>query len=310
MAEENQNLENPPQEIEGQLPGEESGASGHEENDEELEEGDNGSAELNNAENDEEREAIRERRRQERHDRKAYQKEEKERLRRELASEREARLNLETRLAAMERKTQGGELAQLDVTLKQTADAYNYFKNQVRVATEAADGAGVADATEKMLLSRQRFDQLNGIKNAFIQRQRQPAPLDPRLANHAQAWMNNHKWYDTTARDTDSRIVKTIDDGLASEGWDPTTGAYWDELTERVKKHLPHRFSRGTNTIGPRNTVGGGSKNSGGQSSGGTFKLSSERVAALKEAGMWNDPKQREAAIQRFREYDKQNGKN
>ncbi len=279
-----------------------------------TDEGQEGSAvsteeeELNSAADDNEREKIRERRRQERHDRKNFQKEEKERLRRELASEREARRNLEERLSIIERKSQGGEVAQLDVTMKQTADAYNYFKQQIQVATEAADGRGVADATEKMLMARQRYEELGRIKNAYQQRQNQPAPLDPRLVNHAQAWLSNNKWYDTSARDTDSRIVKTLDDGLAQEGWDPTTEAYWEELSERVKKHLPHRSQRGTNTGKPKNIVGGGSKESGGSQSQGTFKLSSERVAALKEAGMWNDPTQREAAIKRFREYDKQHG--
>jgi hypothetical protein len=55
--------------------------------------------------------------------------------------------------------------------------------------------------------------------------------------------------------------------------------------------------------------VAGGSKESGGSQGAPTFKLSSERVAALKEAGMWNDPVQRESAIKRFRAYDKENKK-
>ena len=80
-------------------------------------------------------------------------------------------------------------------------------------------------------------------------------------------------------------------------------------MSERVKKHLPHRSGRGTVSNKPRSIVAGGNKDSGGGSSAPTFKLSSERVAALKEAGMWNDPVEREKAIKSFREYDRSNKK-
>ena len=56
----------------------------------------------------------------------------------------------------------------------------------------------------------------------------------------------------------------------------------------------------------PRPTVAGAGRESGGADSGKTYRLSSDRVQALKDAGIWDDPKQRAEAIRRFREYDKQ----
>jgi hypothetical protein len=40
----------------------------------------------------------------------------------------------------------------------------------------------------------------------------------------------------------------------------------------------------------------------------GGFKLSAERVKAMKEAGIWDDPERRQKMITKYRELDKQNG--
>lgn len=271
---------------------------------------DHGDEELNAAADDAEREAIRERRRQERKNRKQAQRDREDSLRRELAARDSIINEMRTKLDAIERRNTGSEVAQLENAKKQTAQAYAYFKDQIRIATEAGNGAAVAEATEKMMQAQRKFDEINRYEQAYRQRAEQPQPLDPRLVNHAQKWMNENKWFDPTGKDTDSRIATVIDQQLAQEGWNPATPEYWKELSERVKKHLPHRVSRGNvGSTKPRSVVTGSGRESGstqGQSSGGVYKLSSDRVQALKDAGMWDDPKQRAEAVKRFREYDKQ----
>lgn len=256
---------------------------------------------------DDEREAIRERRRQERRHRKAAQREREETLRRELQARDSVINELRGKVEAIERRGNSSELAQLDTAKKQTAQAYNYFKDQIRVATEAGNGAAVADATEKMLQAQRRFDELQAYEKAYRQRSATPSPLDPRLVNQAQDWMTRNRWFDPAAKDPDSRIAMTLDQVLADEGWDPTTREYWQELDARVQKYLPHRATGGKmKSTKPRPTVAGAGRESGGADSGKTYRLSSDRVQALKDAGIWDDPKQRAEAIRRFREYDKQ----
>ena len=256
---------------------------------------------------DDEREAIRERRRQERRHRKAAQREREETLRRELQARDSVINELRGKVEAIERRGNSSELAQLDTAKKQTAQAYNYFKDQIRVATEAGNGAAVADATEKMLQAQRRFDELQAYEKAYRQRSATPSPLDPRLVNQAQDWMTRNRWFDPAAKDPDSRIAMTLDQALADEGWDPTTREYWQELDARVQKYLPHRATGGKmKNTKPRPTVAGAGRESGGADSGKTYRLSSDRVQALKDAGIWDDPKQRAEAIRRFREYDKQ----
>ena len=257
---------------------------------------------------DDEREAIRERRRKERQHRKQAQREREETLRRELQARDSIINELRTKVEGIERRGTSSELAQLDTAKKQTAQAYNYFKDQIRVATEAGNGAAVADATEKMLQAQQHFNQLQGYEQAYRQRQSQPQPLDPRLVNQAQKWMESNKWYNPAGQDQDSRIALTLDQQLAQEGWDPTTPQYWQELDSRVKKYLPHRANSGKiSGTKPRSTVSGSGRDAGPRTSDKSYRLSAERVKALKDAGIWEDPKQRAEAVKRFREYDKQN---
>ena len=276
--------------------------SGHDDDDDSTDE--NG-----NQRTDEEREAIRERRRQERHQRKQNQRDREDSLRRELAA-RDAIINdMRGRLDMVERRNTGSEMAQLDQEKKKAAQAYTFFKDQIRIGTESGNGAAVADATEKMFQAQRRIDELTKFEGAFKQKQQAPQPLDPRLVNHAQSWMARNKWYDPTAKDQDSRITMTLDQQMANEGWDPTTPQYWQELDNRVKKYLPHRSSSGKIPSNkPRSVVSGSGRESS-SSAGSTqpYKLSAERVQALKDAGIWDDPKQRAEAVKRFREFDKTN---
>jgi hypothetical protein len=276
---------------------------------------DDGSVEIEEttgaSEDDEGREKIREHRRQERQDRKTRSKEKDERLRRELSSEREARRDLEARLAVIERKSSGTELAQIEGTIKQTTTAYAFHKDQLAKAYKDNNGLMAAEATEKMMLAKQRIDDLGRIKDAFNTQAQTAAPLDRRLVDNANSFMEKNSWYKPDGKDTDSAMTRTLDNGLAQEGWDPKSSEYWEELNARVKKYLPHRSNRGTvastDTPKPRSVVSGSGGESGSSGNPGTFKLSGARVQALKDAGMWEDPAQRADAVKRYKTFDQQN---
>jgi len=218
---------------------------------------------------------------------------------------------MRAKLDAIERRNSGSELAQLDQAKKQVSQAYNYFKDQIALASEAGNHKLVAESTDKMLQAQRKFDEITNVEKAFRQNQASPAPLDPRLVANAKDWMTRNNWFDPNGKDADSRITQTLDNQLSEEGWDPTTPQYWQELESRVKKYLPHRV-KGTKMSPerPKSTVAGsGREASSNANSTGTFKLSAERVQALKDAGIWDDPKQRAAMIKSYREFDKQSVK-
>ena len=256
---------------------------------------------------------IRDRRRNERQHRKQVRKEREELLTRQLEAERQSRLALEERLNIIEKKSTGTELMNLDSAIKEAEKAHGYWKQQIALAQAQNNGVALADATEKMIMSRQRHGELTGVRNAYVERQAAPASLDPRMLNHAQAWLSENKWYDPNLRDVDSKITRVLDDEVKADGFNPSTPEYWTELTKRAKERLPHHFSntdRGNqqdDADKPRSRVAGGTRES--QTSNGakgnSFTLSAERVSAMKEAGVWEDPVKRNKQIQQYRNYDR-----
>lgn len=263
-------------------------------------------------ETDSERLALRERRRAERQAKKRHRLEKEESLKRELSARDRIIEEMSERLARVERKSTGSEIAQIDTALKQAAGAYDHFRGILKTAVESQDGESAVQAQERMELAKRKYEDLTRIKDSYQKSQQTPQPLDPRLVNHAQTFMDENKWYDPTGQDEDSSIALAIDRRMAQEGWNPTTPEYWAELRSRVKKYLPHRAKSGNiPSTGARNErrsspVGGSGKDSAGARTN-TFILSKERVSALKEAGLWDDPKDRNDAIKRFREYDRAN---
>ena len=260
----------------------------------------------------EEAEARRERNRARRAQNKESRKNYIESLKRELAARDSVINDLATRVASVERQGQGSQIAQLDSAMKEAEQYYNHFKQVNKQAIEQADGALAVDAQEKMFAAKQRFEMLANAKKGMTQQQVQKAPpLDPRMQMHAESWMSKNEWYDPSGKDLDSDLVLKLDDRLVQEGWDPKSEEYWQELDSRVKKYLPHRFNSSYNKpqqngqSRQRVPVSGGSSSSTGGAKG-TYHLSAERVKALKEAGVYDDPVKRADAIKRFQDYDKQ----
>jgi hypothetical protein len=263
-------------------------------------------------------EAKRAARRAERAEQKQRRAEKDERLRRELASERTARQQLEQRLAVIERRAEGGEVAQIDASIQQAAQQYNYQKQRQVAALQAGNAEEAADAVEKMMTAREKHNQLTNVKQAFQQRQQAPKPLDTAMRDLANTFMSQNAWYKAEGTDPDSTVTRALDNSLVQEGFDPRTQEYWDELSARVKKYLPHRVAGGkvttaetsTQATKPKSTVAGSGRDS--SASGGakaTFKLSADRVQAMKDAGVWDNPQAREKMIQSYRAYDKSQGK-
>lgn len=266
-------------------------------------------------ESEDDAEARRQRNRERRAQNKASRKEYVESLKRELAARDEMLNELSTRLASVEQHSVGNQAAQLDAAITEAQNYYNHFKEINRKAIELADGATAVDAQEKMFAAQNRYNMLqNAKKNMGVKAQQQPKPLDPRMAQHANAWIERNSWYDPSGSDADSDLVMKIDNRLVQEGWNPTTREYWEELDSRVKKYLPHRAISGYNrTQGnpsskPRVPVAGSGQESGSAPKG-TYRLSAERVKALKDAGVYDDPKKRADAIRRFQLFDKENTK-
>lgn len=272
-----------------------------------------GDEEATDEETEDEREERQARNRARRAQNKSNRKEYIESLKRELASRDELINDLSTRVASVEQHSVGNQAAQLDAAITEAANYYNHYKDVNRKAIEMADGSAAVDAQEKMFAAQNRHTMLQNAKKNLGNKVQQPKPLDPRMVSNAQSWMEKNSWYDPSGSDADSDIAMKIDNRLVQEGWNPNTSEYWEELDARVKKYLPHRTNSSYNkpqsvtSSKPRVPVGGSSSDAGPNSKG-SYRLSAERVQALKDAGTYDDPKKLAEAIKRYQDYDRKNG--
>jgi hypothetical protein len=270
-------------------------------------------SEQDSDESEEDREALREARREERKLKKELVKQREASAKHKISALERRNEEMARRLAQLESAATGFQFAQLDRYIEDEATRVEYAKMKMTQAAKAGNAVEQAEFMEQF------HEAKNKLAQAQLYRQRQleevnkprsnvPSPMTEAVKENASTWLNRNTWYDPNGQDTDSKIAKVIDNSLASEGWDPADPEYWEELDNRLKERLPHRY---TGKSGARNrrtgTPSGRSDVSGSPAAKNTFTLSRERVQALKDAGMWDDPAKRAKAIRRYADFDRTN---
>lgn len=281
--------------------------------------------------------------------RKQRQREARDRSNRELAYLRIRVDQLEQTSGVHEARALQGEAAALDQRI--TA-----LQNQLALADEVVAEAttqGVKkDLLEGQKLQRDISEKLNRLKSARGQLQEQveqateeveraPAPgakLDPAITAFAKTWMEDNDWYNPKDKNSkETQRIARIDAQILREGFDPREEDYWTELTKRVKKAYPDRFSDNDDddededqdededaphrSSNKPNGKAGAAKDNGGKRKGGgptfttrgrevTLKanqvaISPARKAAMIEAGVWDDPEERQRYLKQYAKYDR-----
>lgn len=268
-------------------------------------------SELDAAQDDAAREAIRERRRNENRMRKQRRREKLESLERKNAMLEAQLRDVAGKVQGLESTTLNQSMATLDEEIRKSEQAARHFTTLAADAVAKQNGVGWQQAQERADFAKQRLAQLQGLKNnvheSARRQQTQASPVDPEVSRRASAFVGKHSWYrGERASDMDSRVLTQIDQGLINEGWDPRSDEYYEELEARMSRYLPHRLQSGANTNRNNGTnqrrqpvAGSNSGTAPGQSG---FRLSSDQVQAMKDAGYWNDPKKREGMTKRYME--------
>lgn len=256
-------------------------------------------------------------RRKERKTRRERQSQAKDRDKNEIAQLRRDRDALAGRLSALERKSAGQDLTNIDERIAQARQLFNQAERAVAEAIAKADGNASAQA---MRVRDQARDAFHGLTNLKQQAERpaaeEPQGLAPAVARRVDGFKRDHPWYDVGGADRDSKIVLALDADLAEAGYEPDTDEYWDELRDRVREQLPHRFKKNakdTEDSGerPRRQARGGPVLSGGDGDAarprGTYAVvTPARKQAMIEAGKWEDPVKRKRQLRAYAEYDRQ----
>ena len=265
---------------------------------------------------DPEREAIREARREERKLKKQIHREKAKESGHLINALKKQNQELAERLAAVEKKTSGAELARIDKAIEDSGVQVEYAKMKMREAVGQSDGDGVARAEEMLYEARRKMESLQSIKqNASKQMNQQKQNIqipDPAVQRLAADWMEDNNWYDPQGRNEESQIAQMVDKKLTEEGFDPTSEEYWDELDYRLKKYLPEKVNNSYNKPNvnqqrPKSVMTSSGREAMATTKSNEFRLSPDRVAAIKEAGAWENPDARKRMINKFAEWDRAN---
>lgn len=246
------------------------------------------------------------------------------------------------RLAVVETGTIANRIELLDTQERECSNDANTAESLELDAQQQGDWEGVRQARklrdaarERANLFKQQKDRLNQIAQ---QRQAQPVAPPPGAAEIQRLsaeFRQDKPWLQFGANgvplNRETEVALSIDRALKGEGrlteYDP---GYWQELDKRVKAAIPHAF-RGVEDLDDDDDEGdmpekaavksepkktqvarkgpsvGSSGNQG--ASGPTRKrVSPERVAALKEIGVWDDPKLRAEYLAEYDKFDKEHG--
>lgn len=271
-------------------------------------------------------------------DRRERKKRSEERRRVETQFYRSRNEELEQRLARVEGRTSQAELTANE---QRIAALKTQISNAGRVMTDAIQAMASGDKearthheqamtirdelrTELTRLEFQKEQQsarAEQMRTAQAQQTQAPQqePLDPTAKRLGRRWIRDHDWFDPHGTDEDSEIVLLIEERLRKEGYDASDEEMWDELEERVRKRLPHRFNGAAHDDdndedeeiearprkqerprGPRFSSGGRER----PLKKGEVYVSAERKEAMKLAGAWDDPVLRQRLLKRYDEMD------
>jgi hypothetical protein len=265
---------------------------------------------------DPEREEIRAARREERRLKKQIHREKAKESNYLINALKKQNSELADRLASVERKTNGAELARVDKAIEDAGVQVEYAKMKMKEAVTRNDGESLAHAQEMWYDSKRKLESLEMLKTNATKQMTTPQQNinvpDPMVQRMASDWMEDNPWYDPQGRNEESQIAQLVDKKLTEEGFDPTSPDYWDELDTRMQRYLPQKSNSGYNQTNvqqrrPRSVMTSSGRETMATTKSNEFRLSPDRVAAMKEAGLWDNPTARQNAIRKYAEWDRSN---
>lgn len=241
--------------------------------------------------------------------RRERQKRARDAAQRELQMLRETVVSLSQRVAATENHAVNTNVQTLEQRLAKAVADVRQAEAIIAKATEAGNGEDVVAAMRIRDQAIAEAQQLNAAKQQFDQARQQadgpPAP-NPQVVNYAKEWMQANPWYDPSGRDRDSALTKAIDNELASEGYNPASREYWEELTARVAEAIGGDDTPAKSESKPRRKgpPTGNTREHAPVSTKKEIYVTPERKQAMIEAGVWDDPVLRQRYLKAYQAYD------
>lgn len=140
-------------------------------------------------------------------------------------------------------------------------------------------------------------------------RQTQPSP-DPAVRSYGNEFLRRNAWINLQGGDEDSEIALALDKALTAQGRDPKSQDYWDELEDKLRDRLPHRYRNDGDEAQPKRRgppVGGRgeTRSSGTRLGPNQVRITPERKKALQELGVWGNMKEMKPYLEEYAAYDR-----
>lgn len=248
-----------------------------------------------------------------------------------------AQSQIAARQDRLEESTVDGRISQLDSQIREAEAIHTE-------AVKNADGATATEALRvkgelerirgklqgsKEERAKAREEETETRETQKPRQQQVVATPDPEAVRNGRAWLRENPWFDPQLQDEDSYLARAIEERLARENeYDPSEPEYWEELNRRIDKRLPGlrkktTKSRGENVEdddlwdddddrpkktekkqprGPRISVGGRTR----ALKPNEVHLSAQRIEALKQAGIWDDPEKKQRFLKAYKTYDEE----
>lgn len=259
---------------------------------------------------------------QEVNSRQLRRKRQKERQKESIKRTREANAILLQKLAAAEERLMALENRNVQSDAQTADQRYNIALQQFKIAEqqlkeafETGDGEKASQALrlrESSAVAAREAEELRA-KLTNPQLQSKQSVMDPLTETYAQQWMRKNPWFNPAGTDENSAIARAIDEAWANEargkGINPSSELYWEELDERVRRRLGKDDADRKPRKSAPPVTGRGDSSRPSTSGDNKVYLSPERIKALKDANVWDDPEARKRFIKRFQEYDRQNAR-
>lgn len=264
---------------------------------------------LAESEDDHEDDVVNSTNRERRRKRRETQKRARENAQRELQELRATVAMLSQRVAATETHAVNTNVQTLEQQLAKAISEVRQAEAIIAKATEAGNGDDVVAAMRIRDQAIAEANRLHGAKQQFEQAARQaPAQatpqVDPAVVTYAREWMQANPWYDPQGRDRDSALTKAIDNELSSEGYNPASREYWEELTSRVADALGSGGEPRESKPRRKGPPTGNTREHAPVSTKKEIYVTPERKQAMIEAGVWDDPVQRQRYLKAYQAFD------
>ena len=210
----------------------------------------------------------------------------------ELSKLRAELLNSQTSNQTMEVNSLGSKEAALQERIKLAESAYlsayddgdkEKLLESQNILQDAKTDLKFVSARKKQLENIQTQVDTNKTRDHQEAQGYTPEPQQQQYDPRAVEWANNNDWFGKD--EVTTAVALAIDQQLKTEGYDPSSSDFYEEVDNRLRKELPNKFRVADNTQKPPQQVAGSSRKSS-PSNKRKVKLSSKDVSLAKKWGI------------------------